>query len=59
MDVSQKPLQVALVFAGGFMLGFFERGVANVDLALLAPVFGLDIISKNKKIQKAVLLNIP
>lgn len=30
------------------MLGFFKGGVANVDLALLAPVFGLDTVSKNK-----------
>jgi hypothetical protein len=31
------------------MLGFFEGGVANVDLALLAPVFRLDTISKKRK----------
>lgn len=26
---------------GGFMLGFLKRGVANEDLALLAPESGL------------------
>ena len=41
MDISEEAFEVSLVFAGGFVLRFFECGVANVDLAVLAPVFWL------------------
>lgn len=37
VDVSEETLEVSLVFCGGFMLGFLERGVANEDIALFAP----------------------
>lgn len=33
------------MFARGLVLGFFECGVANVDLAVLAPVFWLSRVS--------------
>lgn len=46
MNVSEEALEVSLVFACGFVLGFFECGVANVDLTVLAPVFWLFRVSK-------------
>lgn len=45
MDISKEAFQVSLVFACGLVLGFFECGVANVDLAVLAPVFWLFRVS--------------
>lgn len=41
MNVTQESLEVPLVFAAGFVLRFLECGVADVDLALLAPESGL------------------
>jgi hypothetical protein len=35
-------LDGALVAGGGFMLGAFKLGVADVDFAEFAPVFRLD-----------------
>lgn len=45
MNISEEAFEVSLVFACGFVLGFFECGVANVDLAVLAPVFWLFCVS--------------
>lgn len=46
MDISEEALEVSLVFASGFVLRFFECGIANVDLAVFAPVFWLFRVSK-------------
>ena len=41
MQVSQKPLQVALMFRRRFMLGPLDLCISYVCFAVLAPVFGL------------------
>lgn len=41
MEVSQEALEVSLMFGGGFVVGFFEFGVADVGFAVFAPVFRL------------------
>lgn len=49
MDVAEEALEVSLVFGACFMVGLFEGCVADEDLALFAPVAGLEsrkIISK-------------
>jgi hypothetical protein len=46
VNISEEALEVSLVFASGFVLCFFECGIANVDLAVFAPVLWLFRVSK-------------
>ena len=39
MQVPEEALDGALVLAGGFMVLFFDFGVADVGFAVFAPVF--------------------
>lgn len=39
VQVTERPLQCALVFCRGFMVGAFELRVAYVDSTMFAPVF--------------------
>lgn len=41
MDVAKEALQITLMFGRSLMLRLFEGGIANEDLALLAPKLGL------------------
>jgi hypothetical protein len=48
MEVAQKALEVALMLWCSFMVRLLELGISNVSLAVLAPVFGLCIVSKDR-----------
>ena len=42
VDLSQEPFKGRLVFSAGLVLGLLKGGVANIYLALFAPVSRLE-----------------
>lgn len=42
VEITQKTLDIPLMFGTGIMVGFFEFGVFDKGFAVLAPVFWLE-----------------